>query len=50
VKNVLRAAVLTLVTAGILSAAALPNAQTLTKKNNAAPIPMCNPWYSNDCH
>jgi hypothetical protein len=42
--------VLTLVTAGIVSAAALPKNVTVTTKPNAAPIPLCDPWASPDCH
>lgn len=41
-KNILRATVLTLITAGILSAATLPkNVQTVGPK--VSPIPMCDP-------
>jgi hypothetical protein len=40
--------VLTLVTAGIVSAAALP--KNFSPKPNAAPIPLCDPWASPDCH
>lgn len=49
-KNLFRVTVLTLVAAGILSAAALPKNATVNTKTKAAPIPLCDPWSSNDCH
>ena len=45
-----RVMVLTLVTAGIFSAAAFPKNATVSTKPNAAPIPLCDPWGGGDCH
>jgi hypothetical protein len=46
VKKLLRSAVLTLITAGILSAAAMPkNVKPVSP--NASPIPMCDPGECN---
>ena len=55
-KSLFRVMVLTLVSAGILSAAAYPNNTasantTITpQKNSSAPIPLCDPWGQKGCH
>ena len=51
-KSLFRVMVLTLVSAGILSAAAFPTkTATPTTKTNAAPLPLCDPWGAgNHCH
>ncbi len=43
-KKLVRVTVLTLVTAGIFAAAALPKNPPSTKINSA-PIPTCDPWH-----
>jgi hypothetical protein len=45
VKKLFRVTVLTLVTAGIFSAAAFPKNSTINPKTNASPIPTCDPWH-----
>jgi len=50
VKKLIRVTVLTLVTAGIFSAAALPKNSTINPKTNASPIPLCDPWSGGNCH
>jgi hypothetical protein len=49
VKKLFRVTVLTIVTAGILSAAALPKNPASGTKTNASPIPCCDPWSGADC-
>lgn len=52
-KSLFRVMVLTLVSAGILSAAAYPTKATTTTptiKNDAAPLPLCDPWANPRCH
>jgi uncharacterized membrane protein len=49
VKKLFRVTVLTIITAGILSAAALPKNPTSGPKTNMSPIPFCDPWGGGGC-
>ena len=49
-KKLFRVTVLTLVTAGIFSAAAVVPKNPTSAKTNASPIPLCDPWGGAACH
>lgn len=49
-KKLIRVTVLTLVTAGIFSAAAFPKNPVMNPTTGASPIPLCDPWSGGNCH